>query len=38
MKDKDTPLRLVRKWEKMEPGIYRVLDVLRSAKDTGEMD
>lgn len=37
MKDKDTPLRLVRKWEKMEPGIYRILDDLRSLKDSGEM-
>ena len=37
MKDRDTPLRLVRKWEKMEPGIYGVLDNLRKAKDSGEM-
>ena len=38
MRDKDTPLRLVRKWEKMEPGIYGILDILRGAKDSGEMD
>ena len=37
MKDRDTPLRLVRKWEKMEPGIYGILDSLRRAKDCGEM-
>ena len=37
MKDKDTPLRLVRKWEKMEPGIYSQMDYLRGAKDSGEM-
>lgn len=38
VKDRDTPLRLVRKWEKMEPGIYGILDDLRAAKDCGEMD
>lgn len=38
MKDRDTPLRLVRKWEKMEPGIYSILDTLRGAKDSGAMD
>lgn len=38
MRDKDTPLPLIRKWEKMEPGIYGVLDVLRGAKDSGEMN
>lgn len=37
MRDKDTPLRLVRKWEKMEPGVYAALDNLRGAKDSGEM-
>lgn len=37
MKDKDTPLRLVRKWEKMIPGVYAELDDLRAAKDCGEM-
>lgn len=37
MKDKETPLRLVRKWEKMLPGVYTVLDDLRAAKDSGEI-
>lgn len=37
MKDRDTPLRLVRKWEKMIPGIYSTLDTLRRSKDEGEI-
>ena len=37
MRDRDTPLPLIRKWEKMEPGIYQTLDMLRGAKDSGEM-
>ena len=37
MKDKETPLQLVRKWEKMLPGVYTVLDDLRAAKDSGEI-
>ena len=38
MRDKETPLPLIRKWEKMEPGIYQTLDILRDAKDSGAMD
>lgn len=37
MKDKDTPLRLVRLWAKMYPGVYDELDNCRAAKDTGLM-
>lgn len=37
MKDRDTPLRLVRKWERMIPGIYTELDHLQAAKTEGEM-
>lgn len=37
MKDKDTPLRLVRLWAKMCPGVYDELDNCRAAKDTGQM-
>lgn len=37
MKDKETPLRLVRKWEKMLPGVYSILDDLHAAKDSGEI-
>lgn len=37
MRDRDTPLPLVRKWEKMEPGVYEALDRLRGAKDSGDM-
>lgn len=37
MKDKDTPLRLVRLWEKMNPGVYAELDRCRAAKDEGQM-
>ena len=37
MKDKDTPLRLVRLWEKMNPGVYAELDRCREAKDKGQM-
>ena len=37
MKDKDTPLRLVRLWAKMCPGVYDELDNCRAAKDTGLM-
>ena len=35
MKDRDTPLKLVRKWEKEIPGIYSVLDDL-SDRDRGD--
>lgn len=28
MRDRDTPLPLIRKWENMEPGIYQTLDML----------
>lgn len=31
MKDRETPLKLVRLWNKMIPGIYETLDYLRSA-------
>lgn len=37
MKDKDTPLRLVRLWEKMNPGVYAELDRCRAEKDEGQM-
>ena len=37
MKDRETPLRLVRKWEKMIPGVYNQLDILRAAKEDGEI-
>lgn len=38
MKDKDTPLTLVRLWDKMCADCYRQLDNCRAAKDRGEMD
>lgn len=38
MRDKETPLPLIRKWEKMEPGIFQTLDILRDTKDSGAMD
>ena len=37
MKDRDTPLPLVRKWEKMIPGIYAQMDHLYRAKAEGEI-
>src|SRR5699024_3433912 len=37
MKDKDTPLRLVRLWEKMNPGVYAELDRCRAEKDEAQM-
>lgn len=37
MRDRDTPLPLVRKWEKMDPGVYETLNELRKAKDSGDM-
>ena len=37
MKDKDTPLSLVRLWSKMDKDCYRQLDRFRAAKDRGEM-
>ena len=38
MRDRDTPLPLIRKWENMEPGIYQTLDMLRGTKGNGEID
>lgn len=38
MKDKDTPLALVRLWPKIAKGCYEQLDRCRAAKDNGEMD
>ena len=35
MKDKDTPLPLVRKWAKMCPRVYSVLDDMHTAKGSG---
>ena len=37
MKDRDTPLPLVRKWEKMLPGVYAQMDHLHQAKADGEI-
>lgn len=37
MKDRDTPLPLVRKWEKMVPGVYAQMDHLHQAKADGEI-
>ena len=37
MKDRDTPLRIVRMWPKMMPGCYEVLDTCRDAKAGGEI-
>ena len=37
MKERDTPLKLVRSWPKREPGIYEQLDYLRGAKSDGEV-
>ena len=37
MKDKDTPLRLVRMWPKMLPDCYDQLDRCRAAKQDGSM-
>lgn len=37
MRDKDTPLRLVRKWAKMAPGCYEALDRCRQANGNGIM-
>ena len=37
MKDRDTPLRLVRMWPKMMPGCYDQLDRCRAAKLDGSM-
>ncbi len=38
MRDKDTPLTLVRRWTKDDKGLYKKLDNCRAAKDEGEMD
>lgn len=38
MRDKDTPLALVRLWPKMNPDCYEKLDLCRSLKDRGEMN
>lgn len=38
MKDKDTPLALVRLWPKMTKDCYRQLDHCRAAKDRSEMN
>ena len=38
MKERDTPLKLVRLWEKMLPGIYKTLDGLKAAKGSEELD
>ena len=38
MKDKDTPLKLVRLWPKMLPGCYETLDYLKDAKPEGQVD
>lgn len=38
LRDRDTPLRLVRQWERMAPGCYGELDRCRSGKDSGQMD
>ena len=37
MKDRDTPLPLVRQWEKMVPGVYAQMDHLHQAKADGEI-
>lgn len=37
MRDRDTPLRLVRMWPKMLPGCYEALDRCRAAKLDGSM-
>lgn len=37
MKDKDTPLKMVRGWEKTIPGIYDCLTYLHGAKADGEI-
>lgn len=37
MKDKETPLKLVRLWEKMAPGCYNSLDNCYRAKSDGEI-
>lgn len=37
MRDRETPLRLVRKWEKMCPGVYAALDDMQAAKQSGEI-
>ena len=37
MKDKDTPLSLVRLWEKLDKDCYKQLDRCRAAKDEGQM-
>lgn len=38
MRDKDTPLALVRLWPKIAKGCYEQLDRCRAAKDEGQMD
>lgn len=38
MRDKDTPLALVRLWSKMAKDCYAQLDRCRAAKDDGQMD
>ena len=38
MKERDTPLKLVRLWEKMPPGIYKTLDGLKAAKGSEGLD
>ena len=37
MRDRDTPLRLVRMWPKMMPGCYEQLDRCRAARDGGSV-
>lgn len=37
MKDKDTPLALVRLWSKLDKDCYRQLDRCKAAKDRGEL-
>ncbi len=38
MKDKETPLKLVRLWPKMLPGCYETLEYLKDAKPEGQVD
>lgn len=37
MKEKDTPLPLVRMWERMIPGVYSQMDMMHGAKAEGEI-
>ena len=38
MRDRDTPLALVRKWSREDKSVYSSLDNCRRAKETGEID